>query len=141
MNIQEAAAILNGRQYRNEMDGGIATELKNNGLVAVYGASDDLMEFSGAIHDEVDCCNGGFAYLDKNGLLENDCDSDCPHFRKLEEAATSIEAVWAPTIDDTQVSWGYKTDIPHATFKIMEDDDTYCVGIVFALSSLEGEAQ
>lgn len=31
-------------------------------------------------------------------------------------------------------SWIYQTDIPHATFEIVEGDDPYCRGIVFALA-------
>lgn len=141
MNIHEAAAILDGRQYRKEMDGSIQADLKRNGLVAVYGASDDLMEFSGAIFDEVGCCDGGFAYLGNDGLLENECEEDCPHFEKLKNNAFKIEAIWSQTIEGEEVSWTYKTSIPHATFKIMEDDDIYCIGIVFELSSLSEASQ
>ena len=43
-------------------------EAKENGLVIVYGASDDLMEFDGAIYDEGGCFDGGRVYFDRDGV-------------------------------------------------------------------------
>jgi len=133
MTPQEAAARINGNEYRHEIPPGLAQVLKDAGLVAVYGASDDLMEFEGAIRDEVGCYDGGIAYLTGAGMLSNDCDNDdCPHFAKMKEAATTIQAKW----NDRGFSWTYETKIPHAKFVIKEDGDTYCEGIVFALADV-----
>ena len=133
MTPQEAAARINGNQYRSEVPKGLAEALKDAGLVAVYGASDDLMEFEGAISDEIGCYGDGIAYLTPTGLLKNDCDSDeCPHFAKMKESAPFITAKW----DDGGFSWRYETTIPHAKFIIKEDDDNYCEGIVFALADV-----
>lgn len=135
MTKEELAARLNGRQYRNEITAGEAAEAKAAGLVVVYGYSDDNMEFEGAIRDEIGCYDGGTAYLTRDGLLQNDCDDDeCPHFEKLKQKASTIEAIWSP--GDEQYSWIYKTDIPHATFEIIEDDLPFCRGIVFALADV-----
>lgn len=133
MTPQEAAAKLDGREYRDELPKGFASELKAAGLVAVYGASDDLMEFEGAIHNEIGAYDGGFAYLTKAGLVQNECENDeCPHFLRQQEAASMIEAKW----DSGGFSWQYETTIPHATFVIKEDGDDYCEGIVFALADV-----
>lgn len=133
MTPQEAADTLNGKQYREEGTKGFFGEMQRFGLVAVYGASDDLMEFEGAINDEVGCNNGGTAYLTSSGLVENDCESDdCPHFERLKASATKIHAKW----DDGGFSWRYETDIPHVKFIIYEDEDKYCEGIVFALADV-----
>lgn len=133
MTPQEAAAKLNNGQYRKEVSPEMAKSLKFAGLVAVYGASDDLMEFDGAIQDEVGCYEGGTIYITRNGPLVNDCDNDdCPHFEKLKEKTATIAAKW----DDGGFSWRYETDIPHATFVIMEDDEKYCEGIVFAIADV-----
>lgn len=122
---------LNGCEYRNEVSPLNAKFAKENGLVIVYGASDDLMEFEGAIRDEISCYGGGTAYLNAQGLLQNDCENDeCPHFEKLKQSAKKIEACW----DEEGYSWIYKTDIPHATFEVMEEGEKYCRGIVFNLS-------
>lgn len=133
MTPQEAAALIDGRQYRDEVTAGIRDALKLHGLVAVFGASDDLMEFNGAINNEIGCYNGGTAYLDRSGLIENDCENDrCPHFEEAKKGASTIEALW----DVDGFSWRYKTNIPHATFIIREDDENYCEGIVFALADV-----
>jgi hypothetical protein len=133
MTPQEAAAKMDGRQYRDEVTDELRAEMKAAGLVAVYGASDDLMEFDGAIHDEVGCYDGGTAYLTGAGILQNDCDNDeCPHFLRQKEGAPVIEAKW----DVDGFSWKYETAIPHAKFVIKEDGDNYCEGIVFALADV-----
>ena len=38
---------------------------KDSGLVIVYGASDDLMEFEGAIEDEIGCYDGDTIHITK----------------------------------------------------------------------------
>lgn len=133
MNNQELAAKLNNREYRNETTNSEEREAKKAGLVIVFGASDDLMEFRGAIHDEFDCYGGGSVYLTHVGLLTNECENeDCPHFERLKKTATTINAVWGTE----GYSWVYKTAIPHATFDILEDGEKYYRGIVFALADV-----
>ena len=136
MTAIEAAKELDGCEYTQEGSKELFERMKDAGLVAVFGASDDLIEFRGAIYDEVDAYEGGTAYLDQNGLIQNDCENDeCPHFEKLKSKARTIEAKQGD-VDDDQY-WSYETTIPHTTFKIMEDDGVYCLGIVFNMRSLE----
>ena len=134
MTPAEAAARLDGNEYRKEGSKELFKAMKDAGLVAVYGASDDLMEFEGAISDEVGAWNGGTAHLSRDGLIANECENDdCPHFKKaLESAPATIEAVW----DVGGFSWQYDTAIPHAKFVIKEDGEDYCEGIVFALADV-----
>ena len=133
MTPASVAATLDGTEYGKEASHGFFTGLKAEGIVAVFGASDDLMEFRGAIYDEVGCYNGGTAYLTKDGLLANDCENDdCPHFAKMKAKAVTIKAIW----DDGGFSWRYETAIPHATFIVKEDGENYCEGIVFMLDDV-----
>ena len=135
MNAKELAAKLNGTEYPLYVPKEVAAEAKAAGLVIVYGASDDLMEFAGAVDDELGAYDGTTAHLDANGLLKNDCDNDeCPHFEKLKAAAATVEALWCKEGD---YSWTYKTKIPHETFEIVEDGWPYCRGIVFSLSDVK----
>jgi len=125
--IERMASELDGHEYRNEVNKEIEEAAKENGLVIVFGASDDLMEFRGAIDEEF----GIEAFLTKDGVVENKChDYDCPYFQKEKDAAKKIEAIWG----EGEYSWTYKTDIEHAIFEIMEDGEKYCKGIVFKLS-------
>jgi hypothetical protein len=134
MNAQELAAMLNGREYGEEITDAEEAAAKAHGLVVLFGYSDDNMEFRGAIDDEVGCCDGGEAFLTRDGLLQNECpDVDCPYFAKLLKSAAKIEAVW----DTDGYSWVYRTDIPHATFEVMEGAEKFCRGIVFALEDVK----
>jgi hypothetical protein len=133
MTRDEAAKALDGNEYGEEGSRELWKNMADDGLVAVFGASDDLMEFRGAIRDEVGCYNGGTAYLTSAGLIVNDCDDEnCPHFARAKEKAATIEAIW----DRDGISWQYETEIPHSTFKIKEDGEDYCEGIVFKLSDV-----
>lgn len=134
MNAKELAAILTGREYPLKLANGEVAQATASGLVVVYGESDDLMEFAGAISDEIGCYDGGTAYLNNVGLLQNDCDNDeCPHFEKMKDKAATITAMWC---EEAGYSWTYETAIPHETFEIVEDGNTYCRGIVFSLADV-----
>ena len=136
MTAYELARILDGFDYDSEiMSEQLIKESENSGLVVVYGCSDDLMEFRGAIDDEVGCFDGGIAYVTKSGLLaEPDCGNDeCPYFAALRKTAAPIEAIWGKTGNPC---WSYKTEISHETFRIWEGAELFCVGIVFRLEDL-----
>jgi len=135
MNIQEVADKLNGIQYGSE--GEVLTltyckELRREGIVVVRGYSDDLIEFDGAISDELGAYDH---YFNAKGLVRNECDDDdCPYFEKMmKDVLYYVKAVWCET---KEYCWTYDTNIPHATFDVMEDEDKYCRGIVFRLSDL-----
>lgn len=111
---------------------------QRDGLVVVFGASDDLVEFRGDINDELDAYNGTTVKLDGLGLLprresiEDDVELEKYFIRKRGNLKT-IEALWCA---EDGYSWTFKTDIPHATFEVMEDGEHYCRGIVFDLGAL-----
>lgn len=131
---KEIADLLNGNEYCMEVPDRDAQYAKENGAVIVFGASDDLMEFRGAIYDEVGCFEGGKVYFDSKGLITNECtNEDCPYFREKLLHAKHITARW----DSEGYSWTYKTDIPHETFEILEEGMKYCKGIVFLMEDLK----
>lgn len=129
MDIKEFANLISGRQYGYPQFTKEQLQIaKDNGFVIVYGASDDLMEFAGAIEDEGNCFDGGEVYFDKNGVTENENDN-------------CIEALWCDNDSKDEngeiITWTYETDIPHETFIIYDDDETYCRGIVFSINDLK----
>lgn len=134
MTKEELAAMLNGRQYGDELSRAEADQAKAAGLVVVYGYSDDNMEFEGAISEEIGCSDGGTAYLTRAGLLQNECENEeCPHFERMKARASTIEALWC---NEEGYSWTYRTAIAHATFDVMEDGEKFCRGIVFSLADV-----
>ena len=65
------AKMIDGCSYGKELTKEQRQLAKENGLVVVYGASDDLMEFDGAIYDEMDCYGGGTAFLHREGFIKS----------------------------------------------------------------------
>ena len=148
MELKEFAEKLNGFEEISNENIQIA---KENGFVIVHGASDDLIEFVGAINDEGDCYGGGSVKFTRKGVVLN--------FEEIEEAielindnwielkmldvVNEITAIWCPEYVEfdnrriTGVSWDYRTNIPHEKFSIYEDGSVYSIGIVFKFSDLK----
>jgi hypothetical protein len=79
---------------------------------------------------------GADGHYGGSGLIKNKCDEGdrCPNWR---QTGVPIEAIWCPNGEGNNgPSWAYKTEIPHAEFKIMEEGDVYCIGIVFRLDQI-----
>lgn len=137
MTHQEMAALLHGREYRLEMTKEEEKVAKQNNLVVIFGASDDLCELRGAIYDEVGVCNGGTFYIRNGKVLETPDREEADVLRKfgidpqtLKHNAIRIAALWCK---EDGYSWTYDIAREHSTFDIMEDGEQYCRGIVFAL--------
>lgn len=123
MNIKEFAQKLGGREYASYPQF-LTSEIelaKQNGWVIVYGASDDLIEFDGAITDEAGCYEGGKIYICETGVVDyGNSHTKC------------IEAIWC----DNDITWTYKTDIPHETFMLYEEGEKYCQAIIFDIKDI-----
>jgi hypothetical protein len=122
MTKEEAAAKLNGNEYRSEGSSELWATMKSAGLVAVFGASDDLMEFNGAIYDEIGAYDGGVAYVNAKGRASEE---------EIYGGSAKITAIWGGS-----PVWRIETSIPHAAFTITEDGEPFCRGIVFALADV-----
>lgn len=140
MNKEEIAEALDGVEYPVSKEVDLFEAAKKNRLVIVFGASDDLIEFRGAIYDEAYVWDGGEVKVDKKGLLaplpetlQLDEVEEMAKLIKRYETAHIIKALWAKEGD---YSWTYETDIPHATFEVVENASPYCRGIIFSLDDL-----
>ena len=138
MDAKELAAKLNGREYLREITDEEAKQAKASGLVVVYGASDDLIEFRGAIHDEGDCYDGGEILFDSKGVLPSwgvasDSEESAEAYFERKPKARMIKALFAK---EGSYTWTYCTVIPHETFEIVEDGEPYCRGIVFNIGDI-----
>ena len=138
MDAKELAAKLNGREYCHEITDEEVRQAKEAGLVVVFGASDDLIEFRGAIRDEGDCYDGGTVLIDTKGVLPSwdeasESEESAQEYFERKAKARTITALWAK---EPGYSWTYKTDIPHETFEIVEDGEPYCRGIIFNIGDI-----
>ena len=131
MDIKDFAKSISGKEYgypqftKEEVE-----TAKENGFVIVYGASDDLMEFEGAIQDEGGCFDGGEVCFNQKEVYQG-------RGRK-EDYPSYITALWCEGEENGKpICWIYKTDIPHETFMIYEDGEPYCRGIVFSIDDVK----
>lgn len=108
MTLKEFAQMLDGREYLHEITKEEEALAKQLGFVVVFGYSDDNAELRGAIDDEIGCFDGG--------KLEH------------EDLPDVIYAKWCDR--ESNYAWSYQTSIPHETFRIYEDGDYWCIGIV-----------
>lgn len=142
MTKEELAKQLHGKEYRNEVLGHLYEDAKASGLVVVYGASDDLMEFEGVIDDEFGCYEGGECWIDSEGVLpdrdeaEDDADGDEDRMDDWHQRRKSAKKIKAIFCAEGEPPWTYQTKIPHATFNLMEDGEVQCRGIVFNIADL-----
>jgi hypothetical protein len=147
----QLAKQLNNRCYGEEITKEEEKLAKENNLVVIFGASDDLVELRGAIEEEF-----GLGYrilITKDGLLENDCENEnCPHFHGLLNAGLRIKSVfeikahWCgeglepsfyESIEKPNFCFTCEALTELTTFDILEDNgDYYCRGIILDLDEL-----
>jgi hypothetical protein len=151
MTKHQLAAQVNGAQYRKEDERFSEAESKKAGLVVIFGASDDLLEFRGAIHEELGAWDGTKAYIfKKKGEWVAMDETEFEEYKeKLEDVGMlagfkywQVNAEWSPTIkqegkEDVEASWLITGDTPEQVhFDVMEDGELYCRGLVIDLNEL-----
>ncbi|GHU64575.1 hypothetical protein FACS189447_01700 [Spirochaetia bacterium] len=142
MQIKEWAKRLDGIEYpANELDS-LNAELKVDGIIAVFGHSDDLMEFRGVINYEEGAWEGVEVLISSREkgtvfIFDEEENRDSAEFNRAQiDAMQKIKAVWAP--EDIEASWKIETDIPHETFNIIEDEELFCQAILIHIDSIKG---
>lgn len=132
MTIQEVAEMMNGREYLNELTDAEAEEMKQFGIVAVFGYSDDNVELRGAVDDELAAFEGAEFYITSDGLFDKPCEYQCKLYREYLRKAKKITAIF------DNKGWHFETDIPHTEYSINEDGELFCKGIAFYLKDCGG---
>lgn len=140
MTLEEFANKLNGNQYREEITKELVEQAGQYGFVVMFGYSDDNVELRGAIDDAVGACNGTDVFFNKGNVVQleepfDDLDEQMDFLKKygIRLDKKKVSAIWD---EQQEFVWSFKTDIEHATFDIFEDDDPFCKGIVFHISSV-----
>lgn len=87
MTKETLAAQLDGCEYRSGIPAELIQAAKENNFVIITGASDDLVELHGAIHEELGATST--LSLSRKGVPVSDCDegNDCPYYVKKLKAA------------------------------------------------------
>lgn len=133
--VAEIAKALDGLEYgRAFPPDDIVREAKAAGIVICSGASDDLFEAYGAFRDETGAPGTICFDPDGCGLLLQECDNDrCPHEARRRKTAPQVALRWH---DKDGPCWTFETAIPHEKFRLMEDGEVFCEGIVFAVDAI-----
>jgi hypothetical protein len=148
---KEVAEKLNGCNYRDEDSHFNEKELEEAGIIVLFGASDDLLEVRGAIHDEWGApgkvmlihtpAHGwdlrGEGYIDEHEdilkylgcydyatkyYIEPQRDVPVPFKGGLVDASWNINAVLPPETE-------------YYLFDVLDEEDLYCKGMVIKLPS------
>ena len=135
MTIKEWATLLNGREYTKEMTKAEEKQAKEDGVVIVFGASDDLIEFRGVVDDEAGAWEGTTEKITPTAKLYNPNENkETLEFNSMQISnMLKIQSIWCPKNENGEIwaSWEVRTKVPHETFDIMEDGEIFCRGIVF----------
>jgi hypothetical protein len=138
MTKEELAKALNGTDLFEIVSEELKKAARDNNLVIIYGYSDDLLELEGAIRDEVDAWQGVTVQLSKKGLSMPTCkDPECCCNLQADPSARAVKA--STNVKDSEYFWTIETEIPHATFDILDkrdDEYKFCRGIVIDLKEV-----
>ena len=133
LSAKQFAEILSLRDFSEGLYEIEAECAKRNGLVIVYGYSDDVIELAGAIRTSGDCFQGGDFHLVKN--------KGCWKLADGVGKCNNISALWysCDAVNDCGecIPWSYKTDIACEKFYVTRDGDPYCEGFVFSKNDLK----
>lgn len=154
MTKEELAARITGRDV-SKTSREISKEeeeiAKDSGLFIICGGSDDLMEVYGVQREEYgaggprDKFNFGYGRAIRGvcngyiGVVEID-EEDREVLEKygfdkqLLERTQPLYSCWCDP--ESEFSWSYKTDIPHATFDIFDGKEKFCRGLVISVGDL-----
>jgi hypothetical protein len=137
------AQRLTGREIGREITLVEAAEAYAVGLVVVFGVSDDLLAFHGALDEEVSAWGGVEVLITRDGIWqEQSCPDKCRHYRQAKEAARKngviVRAIWGP---GDGYSWKISTLLRGtATFEILDHGEPYCQGVVFSMAEVAAVA-
>lgn len=142
MTKEQFATQIDGREIGEEISRTEEQQAANAGLLVVFGYSDDNVEFKGLFSDEVGAYDETAFRIDTVGILKSweqvvDAGSDekeAERYFKSKGRGKTITALFGVA---QAASWIFHTDIPHATFKVMEGEEVFCIGLVIERKDLE----
>jgi hypothetical protein len=135
MTKEELAQKLNDHQYRQDFPADVMKQARVNGLVVMFGYSDDLLEMRGALEDEIDCYDGDVVKFDKEGFVQGNMEDEEDDDIIIKMATRRKNGIRVQASND-KGCWVLKTKVPHAKFNIMDEGELQCEAIVFSLKDL-----
>lgn len=145
MTPQQFAAMLNGREYGEEITKDEAALAKQHGLVVMYGHSDDAVVLHGAIDAIFNAYNGTRFHLDKDGFIPVGSVVPVPFERRIawgvrRDKGTLVHARW----NCNNIAWsfgfvrgGVMVELGKE-FEVYENGERFSFGVVFHINELGG---
>lgn len=140
---KKMAELLDLRQYREEVSPAEDSSARSQGLLIVYGASDDLCEFAGIYSEEHGAGEKTVFEFDGDGaFIEKFPDMHEELVKggwKPPKTAFTVTAEFCP--DDFDGTWKMSSSVPteyKSYFYVYEDEDLYCRGLVIDVASFLG---
>ena len=135
--LERWAKLLHGFEYPAREIQEFQQEIAKDGVIAIYGLSDDLLEFVGVINDERGAWKGFFGRLTKDLTVISEIEYLNSKLWNAENLPF-IRAIWNPKDlqDNIYSSWKIETDLPHKEFQILEDGELFCIGIVIDIEDV-----
>ncbi|MBQ8806584.1 MAG: hypothetical protein IJZ68_09100 [Bacteroidaceae bacterium] len=129
MNIKEFAENLGTRPTGDEVPYHMVCEAQHQRYLVIFGASDDLVEICGHHHYEFDAFRPTTLYVTRNRVYSSD--------EIHPTTAKPIHVEYSTPTATNPALWKLTTEIPHATYNIMDGDELFCKGLVIDLNNLE----
>ncbi len=124
MTVSEWAGYLNGRGVSWVLYPDEIKDVKKDGLVIAWVPSDNFLQFEGEITEEEWVPFEGRLWIAPNKCLTKDfTHPELPEIKPVFCPKNKYGTVYA--------TWEILTAIPHETFNILDDGETYCIGVVF----------
>lgn len=120
-----------GREYLGE----VKDFAEENGMVIIFGYSDDVMVVRGAINETFGAFKGTTVYFAPDGrvLTADENEED----RSETKTLPFVKAVKGTMVDGEDVMWNFETSLPCKRFHVMDDGELFCVGIVISLFHIQ----
>ena len=127
--IKEIAEELKDSPYGNIGSKELFEKAKENNIVILYGASDDLLELEGVIREEESCEDGrdfGLNPSEEISFLQE------MNLKILWYGSINEEEIEA---DSDNIAWTFKYNDKYQveTFNIVDDSELNCIGLVVQL--------
>lgn len=138
--LKEIKSICEGIQYSRDIPEEAKKIAEENGVIVIVGGSDDLMYCYGAKSYLTDYCEHSYGW--------DGCDLSKCSDKKLRKEAKQLglKIWWCGAIENENLkiegydsdesgafSYSVKEGIEFLEFKVMEDEDVYCTGIIIQL--------
>ena len=142
--MAQLRAELHGCQYGREVIAEQEDFAKANGLVVVFGYSDDGVQLRGAISDDVGAYDGTTLRITPLGLLPDwetfietgPSEAEFQeYFAKKAAGVATIQAIFSPA-DKPDYTWAFESAIPHLMFLVREGEEPFGEGLIFALADV-----